>query len=86
MLKRKIQKPQERKKKEEREKEMLLFDHKIIDFNLKNQKEIPRAQVACHKSPTKTLKRKKPKKKKEMVMKNSKPEDPDRRLYKNHKR
>jgi hypothetical protein len=65
---------------------MLPLDYKTIDFNLKNQKESSRSQVACHKSPTKTLKRKKPKKQKEMVMKKSKPEDPDRRLDKNHKR
>jgi len=39
---------------------MLLYDCKIIDFKcfsarLKNEKESSRAQVACHKSPTKTL-------------------------------
>jgi len=50
----KIQKFQQE---EETEKEMLLFDCKKSDFNasLKTQKESSRAQVACHKSPTKTL-------------------------------
>ena len=45
------------KKEEETEKEILLFDCKKSDFNasLKPQKESSRAQVACHKSPTKTL-------------------------------